>query len=97
MPSTAEKVWQAAKARESFAELVEGALAGTPQVVRRRDGKEVVVVSREHYERTKPSLKSYLLTQGHAGEEEDAFDRAMRDIREGAPIPFGPRDADLGD
>lgn len=96
MAEAAEKVWQAAKARESFAELVAGALAGTPQVVRRRDGKEVVVVSREQYERAKPSLKSYLLTQGYAGEGDDAFDRAMRDIRTG-PALFAPRDVDLGD
>jgi prevent-host-death family protein len=94
MPDIMERVWQAAKARESFAELVDGAIAGTPQIVRRRDGKEVVVVSREHYERTRPSLRSYLLTRGYAGEE-DAFDRAMRGIREGAPLPWAPRDADL--
>ena len=38
MGKVAERVWQTAKARESFAELVEAAAAGMPQIVRRCDG-----------------------------------------------------------
>jgi len=80
--------WQAAEARHRFSEVVDAAVAGAPQVIRRRDGREVVVVSREYFERTKPSLKTALLTHGYAGEAEDAFDRALREVRaEGLGLP----------
>ncbi len=67
-------VWQAAAARHRFSELVEAAVEGRPQFVRRRDGREVVVVSKEYYERTKPSLKTVLLSLrfGHRGDDFDA-------------------------
>lgn len=97
MVDTAEQVWEASEAQASFAEVFEAAMTGAPQVLQRRDGREVVVVSRDYYDRTRPSLKAYLLANGYAGDEEDAFDRAMRDIREGPPIPFAPRDVDLRD
>ncbi len=90
-------VWQAAEARHRFSEVVDAAVEGRPQFVRRRDGREVVVVSREYFEETKPSLKSYLVGSGYAGEEEDAFDLAMRGVRtEGAPL-LRPRNVDLKD
>jgi prevent-host-death family protein len=83
--------WQAAEARNCFSDVVDAAVGGTPQFVRRRDGREVVVVSREYFEATKPNLKSYLLASGHADSEDDAFDAAMRDIRsDGIPL-FEPR------
>jgi hypothetical protein len=90
----AEKIWQAGSARESLADIIEAAIAGTPQVVRRSDGQEVVVVSRDYYGRTRPSLKDRILALAYAGDEEDAFDRAMRDIRVGPPI-FAPRGIDF--
>lgn len=73
--------WQAAEARRRLTELVDAAVAGKPQFIRRRDGREVVVISREYFERTKPNLKGYLLASGYAGDEEDAFDRALRGLR----------------
>ena len=86
------RTWQAAEARHSFSEVVDSAVAGTPQFIRRRDGREVVVVSKEYFEKTKPNLISYLLSSGYAGDEEDAFDIAMRDVRSSTAAMFVPRD-----
>ncbi len=89
--------WQAAEARHRFSQVVDAAVDGNPQFIRRRAGREVVVVSLEYFERTKPNLKGYLLSAGYAPEEEDAFDIAMRTVRsEGEPL-FGRRDPDLTD
>jgi len=88
-----ERMWQAAQARQRFSEIVDRAVDGDPQVIRRRDGKEVVLVSRDYYEKTKPNLKTYLLTAGYA-EEDDGFDALLQEIR-GGPELFGPRDVEL--
>ncbi len=85
--------WQAADARHRFSEVVDAAVSGRPQFVRCRDGREVVIVSREYFDDAKPNLKSYLPSAGYAGDEEDAFDRAMRDVRRGDPL-FGPDDVE---
>src|SRR6516225_2491642 len=61
-PLSMTDTWQAGAARHSFSKLVDAAVDGHPQFVRRRDGREVVVVSKEYYERTKPGLKSVLLS-----------------------------------
>jgi prevent-host-death family protein len=79
--------WQAAEARHNFTRLVDAAVKGDPQFVTRRDGQEVVVVSRAYFEKTRPTLKSYLMAEGVAGEDEDAFDRALQEIHaEGSPF-----------
>lgn len=89
--------WQAAEARHRFSDVVDAAVEGRPQFVRRRDGREVVVVSREYFEETKPNLKSYLVGSGYAGEGDDAFDVAMRGVRrQGSPL-LRPRNVDLKD
>jgi len=93
----ADDVWQAAEARQRFSELVDAAVEGHPQFVRRRDGREVVVVSREYFEHTKPNLKSYLLSSGYAGEEDDAFDIAMRGVRSDCAPLLQPRNVELKD
>lgn len=77
MPNT----WQAAEARNRFSEIVDAAVDGEAQFVRRRDGKEVVVVSRDYFEKTRPTLKSFLLTESFGEDGDDAFDEAMRAIR----------------
>jgi prevent-host-death family protein len=77
--------WQAAAARNRFTEIIDAAVAGEPQFVQRRDGKEVVVVSREYFDSTKPNMKLYLLNAGYAGEGEDQFDAIMEDVRAGFP------------
>ena len=71
--------WQAAEARHRFSEIVNAAVEGQAQFVKRRDGKEVVVVSRDSFEKTRPTLKTWLLTEGFAEDGEDAFDNAMRE------------------
>ena len=72
--------WQAAVARHRFSELVDAAVEGRPQFVRRRDGQEIVVVSKEYYERTRPDLKSVLLSY-RFGERGDTFDAALAEAR----------------
>jgi hypothetical protein len=50
-----------------------------------------------NFEKTRLSLKNYLQTEGYAGDDEDAFDRAMREIR-AAGSPFvTPGTADLSE
>ena len=73
-------VWQAGAARHRFSELVDAAVDGRPQVIRRRDGREVVVVSKEYYEQTKPNLKSVLLSH-RFGERGDVFDTVLEEAR----------------
>jgi PHD/YefM family antitoxin component YafN of YafNO toxin-antitoxin module len=74
-------VWQSSMARGRLAEIVDQAVGGAPQFIQRRDGKEVVVVSREYFDCTKPNLKTFLLNEGVAGAGEEEFDAIMRDIR----------------
>lgn len=84
-------IWQAATARHRFTEVVDAAVEGRPQFVRRRGGREVVVVSKEYYEPTRPSLKSVLLSQRFA-ERGDEFDRALEEastVLAGAFAPTG--------
>jgi prevent-host-death family protein len=73
-------VWQAATARHRFSEVVDAAVEGRPQFVRRRDGREVVVVSKEYFERTKPSLKTILQAM-RFGSRGDEFDSALNEAR----------------
>jgi prevent-host-death family protein len=81
--------WQATKARSAFAEIIEAAAEGKPQLIRRRDGKEVVVVSRDYFEARRPNLRDYLLNAGYAGDH-DEFDDALEAVRESAESPFTP-------
>jgi hypothetical protein len=41
MADVAERVWQASSARESFADIIEGAITGTPQVLKHGDGPPI--------------------------------------------------------
>jgi prevent-host-death family protein len=83
-------VWQAAAARHRFSELVDAAVEGRPQLVRRRDGREVVVVSKEYYERTKPSLKTVLMSL-RFGSRGDEFDSALDKARSGLAESLTPQ------
>ena len=85
--------WQASVARDHLGDIIDQAVAGHPQFIQRRDGKEVVVVSREYYDRTKDNLKTFLLNHGYAGHGEDAFDAIMEDIRGSSAGAFAPRGA----
>ena len=91
------RTWQASDARHKFSDVIDAAVGGEPQFVKRRDGRQVVVVSLEYFEQNRPTLKSYLLSEGMSEETEDAFDRVMRDIRaEGSPF-ITPGTADLSE
>jgi prevent-host-death family protein len=91
------RTWRASDARHKFTDVVDAAVLGEPQFVKRRDGRQVVVVSLEYFEKTRPTLKFYLLTEGVSDEGDDAFDRAMREIRaEGSPFVI-PGTVDLSE
>ncbi len=77
--------WKASDARQHMPQIIDAAVEGDPQFVRRRDGKEVVVVSRAYFDSTRPNLKMVLLSDGYSGDGEDAFDQILRDIREDGP------------
>ncbi|MGA3399485.1 MAG: type II toxin-antitoxin system Phd/YefM family antitoxin [Acetobacteraceae bacterium] len=83
-------VWQAATARHRFSEVVDAAVEGRPQFVRRRDGREVVVVSREYFEKTKPSLKA-ILQAVRFGRRGDEFDSALNEARGSLAESLTPR------
>jgi prevent-host-death family protein len=91
-----EIVWQAAAARTNLPRVMEAALAGKPQVIRKRTGEEVVVLARAEYERMRPTLKDYLLrSAGAAGEDDDAsLEAALREVRSTGAAGFSPRGAD---
>jgi len=88
--------WQTTRARAAFAEIVDAAVEGTPQLIRRRDGKEVVMVSGDYFEANKPNFRDYLLTAGYA-EEHDEFDDAMQSVRATRSATFGPHGVRLDD
>lgn len=83
--------WQASTARVKFADIFDGAMAGRPQYVHHRDGREVVVVSREYFEQTKPNVKTFLLEGGYEGEGEAEFDQIMQGVRGSTLGMFAPR------
>jgi prevent-host-death family protein len=91
------RTWQASDARHKFSDLIDAAVGGEPQFVKRRDGRQVVVVSLEYFEQNRPTLKSYLLSEGVSEETEDAFDRAMREIRTESSPFITPGAADLSE
>jgi PHD/YefM family antitoxin component YafN of YafNO toxin-antitoxin module len=85
--------WQATKAREALPEIIEAAIAGAPQLIKRRDGKEVVVVSKDYFDASKPNLRDYLLSAGYAPER-DAFDDALDEVRASGGGFFRPQPLD---
>lgn len=88
-----ERTWQATEARVHFPELIEGAMAGVPQIVKRRDGAEVVLVSRAYFDATRPSLRDFLLASAGAGtdKEGDRLAAAIRSVRATGAMGFAPR------
>jgi hypothetical protein len=78
MTQVSPPVWQASEAQSRLGELVDAALDGAPQVVRRADGREVVVVAREVFQAPDESapretLRDVLLNPGFTLEEDDPF------------------------
>lgn len=83
-----EALWQAAQARHQFSDLLDRAAAREPQIVRRRDGTEVVMISRNAYEEVRPRLGEYLLTHGYADlddPEERILEQALQVAQGHAP------------
>jgi hypothetical protein len=77
--------WQTAEARHRFPDVIDGAIAGEPQFIRHRDGREVVLVSRTYFDATRPNLKNFLLGHGFVAGD-DGFDAILRDVRRTASI-----------
>jgi len=94
-----ETVWQATEARARLPAVMEAALSGKPQVIRKRTGEEVVVLSRMDYERMKPTLKEYLLhSAGAAGDDDDeSLEAALRQVRASGAMGFVARQANIGE
>lgn len=87
-----DRVWQASEARAKLPEVMAGALSGAPQVIRKRSGEEVVMVSRADYERMKPTLKRYLLgSSGAATDDDKDLQEALRRVRATGPAGLVPR------
>jgi len=87
--------WQATRARAALSAIIDAAVDGMPQLIRRRDGKAVVVVSKDLFDRTAPNLRDYLLGAGTAPEH-DEFDDALRRVRESGGAFPRPRPVDFG-
>jgi hypothetical protein len=86
--------WQASIARTKFADIFDGAMAGQPQYVVHRDGREVVVVSKQYFEDTRPNVKTFLLKSGYEGEGEAEFDDIMQGVRGSTSGMFAVRRVD---
>ena len=83
--------WQSPAARGGLSDIIDPAVAGNPQFIQRRDGKEVVVVSRDYFWRTKANLKTVLLNEGYEGAGEDAFDYPRNVHQAGRAAPARAR------
>ena len=93
MSKTQQVVWQASDARNNFPEVMKQALAGEPQLVRHRNGDEVVIISRKVYNSLRPNLKEFLLHGGICGENDDLEDAILRNRLDGiTELGHDPRD-----
>ncbi len=77
------RVWQASEARNNFPEVMNSALAGKPQTIRRRSGEEVVVLSKPNYDALKPTLKSFLTGGGSCDDGDDLEEAIAKNQAEG--------------
>ena len=82
-------VWQASEAQSRLPELVDAAIDGAPQVVRRPDGREVVVVARTDVEGARPTVKDWMLDDSLKLAEDDPFFTDIKHARTllGASLP----------
>ena len=74
--------WAASAARDHFSEVLDAAVQGRPQSIRRRDGREVVVVSKEYFEKTKPDPKALLLHGGFLDDDDDTLANLYAEARQ---------------
>jgi prevent-host-death family protein len=75
--SPTDHAWQASEARNNFPEVMKRALSGSPQVIRHRNGEEVVVISRAEYDAMRPTFKDYLLRGGPCADDDDELERII--------------------
>jgi prevent-host-death family protein len=75
------KIWSVSDARANFADLLNEAAAGQVQTIERRDGSEFVLVSKQVFISSRPSLAQYLanLDTGLNEQESEEWLQAMRD------------------
>ncbi len=75
--SLTDPPWQASEARNNFPDVMKRALSGKPQVIRHRNGEEVVVVSRADYDAMRPTLKDYLLSGGPCADDDNELEEMI--------------------
>jgi hypothetical protein len=90
-------VWQASEAQSRLPELVDAALDGAPQVVRRPDGREVVVMAREAVETEAPAaeewkdgFRRWFLDNDLRLAEDDPFFTYLEEARDHLSATFDP-------
>jgi prevent-host-death family protein len=81
MDKASAAVWQASNARAHLPAVMDAALGGVPQVIRKRTGEEVVVVSRAAFDALRPTIKDYLMRGGDGPSKDDPIDQAMAENR----------------
>jgi len=77
------KTWSVSDARANFADLLNEAAAGQVQTIERRDGSAFVLVSKDLFMTSRPSLAEHLanLDTGLDEQETEAWLQAMRDAQ----------------
>jgi hypothetical protein len=77
------KIWSASDARANFASLLNDAASGQVQTIERRDGTEFVVVAKQQFMKSRPSLAAYLadLDTGLSEQASDEWLQAMKDAQ----------------
>ncbi|TXH35597.1 MAG: type II toxin-antitoxin system prevent-host-death family antitoxin [Rhodospirillaceae bacterium] len=73
--------WQASEARNSFSDLMQRALNGETQIVRHRNGEEIVIMSRAAFEASRPTLKDYLLKGGPRNSDDNDLEEVIAENR----------------
>jgi prevent-host-death family protein len=85
-----ERLWQISEARSHLPAVLEGALSGVPQVIKKRTGEEVVVIARSDYDRMKPTLKDFLLQSPRS--DDDMLEEGIRQARATGSMGIAPRE-----
>jgi prevent-host-death family protein len=75
--SLTDRPWQVSEARNNLPEVMKRALSGSPQLIRRRSGEEVVMISRTDYDAMRPTLKEYLLRGGPCADDDDELEKII--------------------
>jgi hypothetical protein len=90
-------VWQASEAQSRLAELVDAAIGGAPQVVRRPDGREVVVMARDVFDGNTPNagdnkdgIRNWFLNNDLKLAEDDPFFTYLEEARDHLAATFDP-------